>query len=194
MTRFPTLFGLLGISFMAAITAAPQTALADGPYLDVKLAAVAPKTIKGATQVGQFNLDFENGFSGAIAAGWAFEHFRTDLEFNLIGADFDVVDGGIDQTITDGSLKTLMTNVYYDLTDGFFVTPYVGVGVGISFTDFNNISDGKHVAYQGMAGFRYNLSGNFWVGAEYRYLNTGSDQGIDNFKSSSFMATFSLGF
>ena len=189
--------GLLMLALCAAAGAVmilPGSAQADGPYLDVKLAAVAPSTLRGATEVGQYDLDFENGISASLAAGWAFDHLRTEVELNLIGADFDIVDGGVDETITDGSMKTAMVNVYYDLTDGFPVTPYVGMGAGISFSDLNSLSTGNHLAYQGMAGFRYNLSGQFWVGAEYRYMNTKTDGDLEAFKSSLFMATFSVGF
>ena len=189
--------GLAAIVLCAGISSGvffPSMARADGPYLDVKLAAVAPATIRGATQVGSYDLNFDNGISAGIAVGWAFDHLRTEAEVNIIGADFKLIDGALDETVTDGSMKTVMANAYYDLTDGFPVTPYVGLGAGMSFSDLGNISDGGHLAYQAMAGFRYNLSGQFWVGAEYRYMNTKTDGDLEDFKSSLFMATFSVGF
>jgi len=189
--------GLMTLILCAGISSGvffPSMARADGPYLDVKLAAVTPATIRGATQVGSYDLNFEDGISAGISVGWAFDHFRSEVELNILGADFDVVDNALDETITDGSMKTAMVNAYYDLTDGFPVTPYVGLGAGMSFSDLGAVSDGGHLAYQAMAGFRYNLSGQFWVGAEYRYMNTKTDGDLEDFKSSLFMATFSVGF
>jgi opacity protein-like surface antigen len=189
MIRYLWIFATIFIFFAGIIEAK-----ADGPYLDLKIAAVAPSTIRDASKVGQFDLDFSNGISGSFAAGWAFKHARMEAEVNLIGADFDIVDGGIDQTLSDGSIKTFMINAYYDLADDFIVIPYVGAGVGLGTTDLTLSSTGSHLAYQAMAGIKYNLSGNFWVGAAYRYMNVQTDSGVETFKSSMFMATFGIAF
>ena len=171
-----------------------HSAMADGPYLEVKLAAIAPSNIKDATKVGNYSLDFENGYSGSLAVGWATDYLRVEGEINFIGANFDIEDGALDQTLTDGSLKTLMANIYYDLTDDFIITPYIGVGLGYANNSLKDLSEGSHIAAQAMVGAKYELTDNLWIGGEFRHLKSGTDGDLEDFKANSFMATFKIGF
>ncbi len=167
---------------------------ADGPYMELKFGANSPSTLKDLTQVGSFSLNFNNGFTGALAVGFATDHIRFEIELSTTDAKFRIDQGVPNTTAFDGSLVTAMANAYYDLTNDFIITPYVGVGVGYASTKLSTASDGKRPAFQAMAGFKYEIKSNFWVGGEYRYFKTGADGKLDGFKSSSFMATFAIGF
>ncbi|MGY8985400.1 MAG: outer membrane protein [Sphingomonadales bacterium] len=171
--------------------------LADGPYIELKLGANAPSNLKDLTQVGNFSLDFSNGFTGALSLGFATDHMRFEAELSVTDANFtsmnDVQAAIIDRQI-DGGLVTAMVNGYYDLTDDFIITPYVGIGVGYASTNLSTISNSKRPAFQGITGFKYKVKDNFWVGGEYRYFRTGTEGELDSFKSSSFMTTFEVGF
>ena len=174
-----------------------SVSLADGPYIELKVGANAPTNLKDLTQVGNFSLDFGNGFTGALALGFAMDHMRFEAELSVTDANFteinDVQIATIDRQI-DGGLTTAMVNGYYDLTDDFIITPYVGIGVGLASTKLSTISDSKRVAFQAITGFRYKIQNNLWVGGEYRYFRTGTEGELDSFKSSSFMTTFAVVF
>jgi opacity protein-like surface antigen len=74
-----------------------------------------------------------------------------------------------------------MTNVIYDFTTGWSITPHVGVGIGAM-----NVFDGLKVArravffndsswqfaYQAIAGLRYDINPVLALDLDYRYLAT----------------------
>lgn len=96
-------------------------------------------------------VDFNTGFNvgGAIGYKWnnlnlGFVTPRTELEFSY----FDNGVGGINfsgngpaaEAVISGSdvsAFTLFTNLYFDYDNDSRITPYVGGGIGVAFTDLN---------------------------------------------------------
>ena len=77
--------------------------------------------------------------------------------------------------------NSIMTNVLYDFTLGYPITPHFGFGIGaVEISDqvtlpiigrFINDSTWQF-GYQGIAGIRYNLSPVLTLDLDYRYLAT----------------------
>lgn len=133
------------------------------------------------------------------ALGYAYSNnVRAELEFNYRSNDIDSIDpdgGGFSGwpagTIAgDVSSLAIMGNVLYDfkgVTD--FVTPYVGLGVGIANVDHDitgsnpvgvpggplTIAYGNsswQLAYQGIAGLSFDLAEGLMLDLSYRYFRT----------------------
>jgi outer membrane protein OmpA-like peptidoglycan-associated protein len=67
---------------------------------------------------------------------------------------------------------TTMANLLYDFAPGATITPYVGAGAGVGFVDSNSSLGSTVFAFQGMIGLAYNVTPQFRVGIEGRYLGT----------------------
>lgn len=92
----------------------------------------------------------------------------------------------------DGDLSnfSLMGNVLYDIDTGTIFTPYVGVGIGASVVNADNIGQfypsardiddsSTEFAYQGIAGVSAKLNRNWALTADYRYFAT-TDASLDS--------------
>lgn len=137
--------------------------------------------IGGVTNVtARFNGGFNAGFRAGYEWGpWRFEEeytYRQNGARDLVGNNFTL--SGISG---NRHTNSLMTNVIYDFTVGFPITPHFGFGVGaVDVFDglklpgigqlFNNST--WQFGYQGIAGIRYNLSPTFTLDLDYRYLAT----------------------
>src|SRR5260370_6612810 len=127
---------------------------------------------------------FNARFSAGVRGGWEWGPGRFEEEYNyrqnsardLVGNNF-VVKGVSGNRHTN----SIMTNVLYDFTPGYPITPHVGFGVGAADVFdrlklpgigqfFNNSS--WQFGYQGIAGVRYNLSEIFTLDLDYRYFAT----------------------
>jgi OOP family OmpA-OmpF porin len=138
-------------------------------------------TIAGLTSVtARFDSAFNVGFRGGYEWGpWRFEEeysYRQNNARDLVGSNFTL--GGV-----GGNRHTnaIMTNVLYDFTVGFPITPHFGFGVGAA-----NVFDGLKLpgigqlfsnstwqfGYQGIAGIRYNLNPTLTLDLDYRYFAT----------------------
>ena len=127
---------------------------------------------------------FNNGFNAGIRGGWEWGALRFEEEYSyrqngardLVGTNVIIKGvGGNRHT------NSIMTNVLYDVTLGYPITPHFGFGVGAA-----NVFDGLKLpgigqlfndsswqfAYQGIAGIRYNLNPTFTVDLDYRYFAT----------------------
>ena len=138
-------------------------------------------TIAGLTYVNaRFNGGFNAGFRAGYELGpWRFEEeytYRQNGARDLVGTHFTLK--GISG---DRHTNSLMTNLIYDVTAGFPITPHFGFGVGaVNVFDglklpgigqlFNNST--WQFGYQGIAGLRYNISPAFTFDIDYRYLAT----------------------
>src|SRR5689334_4383884 len=138
-------------------------------------------TIAGVTS---FTARFNNGFNAGVRGGWEWGPWRFEEEYSyrqngardVVGSNFIVKGvGGNRHT------NSIMTNVLYDVTLGYPITPHFGFGVGAADVFdglklpgigqlFNNSS--WQFGYQGIAGIRYNLSPNFTLDLDYRYFAT----------------------
>jgi OOP family OmpA-OmpF porin len=127
---------------------------------------------------------FDAGFNAGVRGGyewgpWRFEEeysYRQNGARDIVGTNFIVKGvGGNRHT------NSIMTNVLYDFTLGYPITPHIGFGVGaVDVFDglkvpgigqlFNNSS--WQFGYQGIAGIRYNLSPTFTLDLDYRYFAT----------------------
>ena len=125
---------------------------------------------------GGFNAGFRGGYEWGP---WRFEEeysYRQNNARDLVGSNFIL--GGV-----GGNRHTnaIMTNVLYDFTLGFPITPHFGFGVGAA-----NVFDGLKLpgigqlfnnstwqfGYQGIAGIRYNLNPTLTLDLDYRYFAT----------------------
>lgn len=138
-------------------------------------------TILGVTSA---TARFNGGFNAGLRAGyewgpWRFEEeysYRQDNARDLVGAGFRL--NGVSGNRHSNSI---MTNVLYDFTVGWPITPHVGFGIGaVDVFDglkvpgigqlFNNST--WQFGYQGIAGIRYNLNPTLTLDLDYRYLAT----------------------
>src|SRR5215831_9023400 len=138
-------------------------------------------TISGITSpTARFNGGFNSGVRGGYEWGpWRFEEeysYRQNGARDLVGSNFTLQGASGDR-----HTNSLMTNVLYDFTVGFPITPHFGFGVGAV-----NVFDGLKVpgigqlfndstwqfGYQGIAGIRYNISPALTIDLDYRHLAT----------------------
>jgi outer membrane protein OmpA-like peptidoglycan-associated protein/opacity protein-like surface antigen len=138
-------------------------------------------TILGVTSA---TAAFNNGFNAGFRVGyewgpWRFEEeysYRQNNAHNLTGGGFTI--NGI---TGNRHTNSIMTNVLYDFTVGWPITPHVGFGVGaVDVFDglkapvigqlFNNST--WQFGYQGIAGIRYNLDPTLTLDLDYRFLAT----------------------
>ena len=138
-------------------------------------------TISGVTSV---KARFNGGFNAGVRGGWEWGPWRFEEEYSyrqngardLVGNNFI-----INRISGNRHTDSIMTNVLYDFTLGYPITPHVGFGVGaVDVFDglklqgigqlFNNST--WQFGYQGIAGIRYNLSPIFTLDLDYRYLAT----------------------
>jgi OOP family OmpA-OmpF porin len=141
----------------------------------------AHDTIAGVTTVTtQFTGGFNAGVRGGYEWGpWRFEEeysYRQNSAHDLAGYGFKVPATGGDR-----HTNAIMTNVLYDFTLGYPITPHLGVGVGaVDMFDglkvpgigqlFNDST--WQFGYQGIGGIRYNINPALTVDLDYRYLAT----------------------
>src|ERR1700730_12342922 len=127
---------------------------------------------------------FDAGFNAGLRGGYEWGPWRFEEEYSyrqngarvLVGNHFT-----IKKVSGNRHTNSIMTNVLYDFTLGYPITPHVGFGVGaVDVFDglkvpgigqlFNNSS--WQFGYQGIAGIRYNLSPTFSLDLDYRYFAT----------------------
>lgn len=189
MPRVPSSRAILGWAKPVAAMALALTLFAPGSRAQLYLGAEGgwtglpdqTDTIAGATSVmGRFN----GGFNAGIRGGWEWGAWRFEEEYSYRQNDArDLVGSGFTIKGISGSRHThsIMTNVLYDFTQGFPITPHVGFGVGavdvfdgLKFPGigqlFNNNS--WQFGYQAIAGIRYNLNPTLTLDLDYRYLAT----------------------
>jgi opacity protein-like surface antigen len=138
-------------------------------------------TINGATlAIARFN----NGFNTGVRGGYEWSAWRFEVEYSyrqngardLVGGNFVIGAVGGDR-----HSNSILTNVLYDFTLGYPITPHVGFGVGAADVFdrlklpgigqfFNNSS--WQFGYQGIAGIRYKFSSALALDLDYRYFAT----------------------
>jgi opacity protein-like surface antigen len=146
---------IIGSLALAALLSVPSLAQAEGTGL-----YVAPKAGLGWLNGYDMKYVFSNGedsdkysvgsdstYSGAIAVGYDFKRLgvpvRAELEYALFSNakskekkrfdyTYDWAEVNLRPTI---GIKTLFANGYYDFHNSSAFTPYVGLGLGLSFVD-----------------------------------------------------------
>ena len=194
--------GLAQAQFIAPVTQ-PITGFYIGAGAGVNLADTGNLRADG-TLATAFNANrisrrgraiFEPGFVGVFAVGYGLGNgIRVEAEGNFRENDVRKISGFNGLNLTNragGSQRTYgaMGNIYYDFNIPYFpwFTPYVGVGAGYAWRDFQGVTAGTTggqtlrsggtegaFAYQGIAGGAFNITSvpGLALTAEYRYFRT----------------------
>jgi opacity protein-like surface antigen len=135
-------------------------------------------TIDGLGSVPvQFTAGYNVGVRGGYQLGpWRFEEEYSHRHNDL--AEYDEITNGV-----SGNRHThsITTNVLYDFTTGWPITPHIGVGIGAM-----NLFDGVRVpgsgqvfsdrnwqfGYQAIAGLRYDINPILALDVDFRYMAT----------------------
>ena len=127
---------------------------------------------------------FNGGFNAGVRGGYEWGPWRFEEEYSYRqNSAQSLTPGPLTLTAVSGNRHTnsIMTNILYDFTVGFPITPHFGFGIGAV-----DVFDGLKVAgigqlfnnstwqfgYQGIAGIRYNLDPTLTLDLDYRYLAT----------------------
>ena len=133
---------------------------------------------------------FNSGFNAGARGGYEWGPWRFEEEFSYRNngasnfADFGKISG-------ERRSDAIMTNVIYDFTFGWPITPHIGAGVGAVdvidgvsatgavpaklaavLTSPSLNGDSWTFGYQGIAGIRYNINPALALDIDYRYLAT----------------------
>src|SRR4249920_3976431 len=125
----------------------------------------------GRTNIGNFPVrsSFDTGYNIGARAGYEWGPWRFEEEFryqqngrtNFNVAGFNLGVNG------DRNAYAIMSNVIYDFSLGYPVTPHIGVGIGaVGLRDGVNLRNGASITndtqwefgYQAIAGVRYNIN------------------------------------
>jgi len=131
------------------------------------------------------SLRFNSGYNAGMRVGYEWGAWRFEEEYsyrhNNVPGSFSLFGFPISGISGNRHTNAVMTNVFYDFTVGWTITPHFGVGIGAV-----QVSDGVRLpgigqfindstwqfGYQGIAGIRYNLSPALTLDLDYRYLAT----------------------
>jgi OmpA-OmpF porin, OOP family len=103
--------------------------------------------------------------------GYDFVGPRVDFDFGYGQTPLSINIPGTAITNKAGQATGLI-NLSYDFFPASLFTPYIGAGAGVAFIDSNSALGSTQFAYDGLVGVRYNISSQFTVGLEARYLGT----------------------
>ena len=130
--------------------------------------------------IARFYGGFNTGVRGGYEWGpWRFEEeysYRRNGARDLIASNFTIDPAGGNR-----HSNSIMTNVLYDFTPGYMITPHVGFGVGaaevfdeLELPGVGQVFNGGswQFGYQGIAGIRYHLNGPFTIDLDYRFFAT----------------------
>jgi len=125
--------------------------------------------------------------SGAL--GYKYKYFRVEAEYTYRDDDSDTLKDDEGDPMNDYTLESdsFMLNAYLDLMPNYWISPYIGGGIGISRMEFTNQDVGGQkytwdddiFSWQAGAGLslRLNRCLNFDMG--YRYIDMGDIDDAD---------------
>jgi OmpA-OmpF porin, OOP family len=137
-------------------------------------------------------VNFNSGFNAGVRGGYAWGPWRFEEEYSYRNNSVKSFAGAGNQII-DGNrhANAIMTNVIYDFTLGWPITPHLGAGVGainindgvslkgtrvptaLQGTGFNSLNGSTWAfGYQAIAGIRYMINPALALDVDYRYLAT----------------------
>lgn len=133
--------------------------------------------------LGPVPVEFDAGYNVGVRGGYQLGPWRFEEEYSYRrnGAAQLGVGNGTNAINGNRHTHSIMTNVLYDATTGWPITPHIGVGIGaMDVFDGLKGSGGAQIfndsnwqfAYQAIAGLRYAVSPVFSVDLDYRYLAT----------------------
>lgn len=185
------------LSLPLAAQAQPITGVyvgAGAGYNYMQESDAEPKSGALATPFGassKMTTTFDHGFGGVISVGYGFGNgLRVEGEGNYRQNDVDTL-RTLSRNLASagGTVRTygVMANVLYDFHVGLPVVPYLGVGAGYAWTDYDvvqggfpnrqtstiNDTDGQF-AFQGIAGLAFPIAAvpGLALTAEYRFFGT----------------------
>jgi OOP family OmpA-OmpF porin len=126
---------------------------------------------------------FDDGFNVGARAGYEWGPWRFEEEFRYQQngqSRFNIA--GFNAPVSgDRNAYAIMSNVIYDFTLGYPITPHIGAGIGaVGIREGLNLRNGPTITsdtqwefgYQGIAGIRYNINPALAFDVDYRYLAT----------------------
>ena len=126
-------------------------------------------------------VQFNAGYNVGTRGGYRLTSWRFEEEYSYRRNGIAQYDNDANGNSGNRHTQSIMTNVIYDLTTGWPLTPHIGVGIGAM-----NVFDGLTVpgrrlifndsswqfGYQAIAGLRYEINPFLAVDLDYRYLAT----------------------
>jgi len=182
---------LLASTAMALLASPAHAGALRGSYASIEAGAtwfhpeqVAQTTTLSGTTVSTYALyetEFSAGWAVLGSVGYAFESgVRAELELGYRHNDLNRLFDNSASTLPAGgefSSFSIMANAIHDIPVAKQLTLSLGLGVGveqakltIEHLEFSD--DTWQVAYQGLVGLNYNLSGRAQLFLNYRYLQT----------------------
>ncbi|MBE1237883.1 OmpA family protein [Phaeovibrio sulfidiphilus] len=186
MRKIFSSLALAGVVAVAPAIAGAQTP--EGPYVaihgGVNWMQDADVTSEGITLKSKK----DTGYAVGGAIGYAFGNVgfgspRVEFEGTWRSNGIDSLKWGgvnyLEKKNIDINTAALMVNALFDFDTGTALYPYIGGGVGavLGWIDMpRGVKDGSDTAfgYQGIAGVGYNITDNFGMTVDYRYLGTTS--------------------
>jgi opacity protein-like surface antigen len=170
-----------------AVLAVPMTSMAVDNSFYIKANAGIGMAMDSdidnmPNNAGTAKITYDSGWVGSAAVGFDFAGpMRTDVEYIWQKNDVDtLLYKNQYGNFTEGDFKTqtVMVNGYYDIKTGTPWTPYIGGGIGWAKLDLNTpglpSSDyDDTVAYQIIGGVAYDVTSQFYIDAQYRFMATG---------------------
>ncbi len=193
---------LLAATFLAVPLAAqsqPISGFYVGAGAGVNLLQESDITVTGPLAAGSTRaersatIDFNYGYAGVISLGYGYGNgVRVELEGSYRENEVDSISGFATRPIrADGKARSygVMANALYDfdLGPGSFMTPYVGIGAGYQWHEYDGVrardtagetlsfnGDDGQFAYQAIVGAAFPLAAvpGLAVTAEYRFMGT----------------------
>jgi len=140
------------------------------------------------------NTTYNSGFNVGARGGYMWGPWRFEEEYSYRNNNLQSFAGAGNRIISGSThSNAIMTNVLYDFTFGWPVTPHIGAGIGavnvdsgvsitgtrvptaFATTGFPSISGNTwEFGYQGIAGLRYMINPSLAFDVDYRYLATPS--------------------
>jgi outer membrane protein OmpA-like peptidoglycan-associated protein/opacity protein-like surface antigen len=136
-------------------------------------------------------LNTNSGFNAGVRGGYAWGPWRFEEEYRY---QYNSVSnlGGLHSSGNNTHANAIMTNVLYDFTLGWPITPHIGAGIGavnvfrsiggtatvqtstgpVTFTSPSLTGNTWNFGYQGIAGIRYLINPALAIDLDYRYLAT----------------------
>ena len=125
--------------------------------------------------------------SGAI--GYKYKYFRVEGEYIYRDDDSDTLKDDDGDPINDYTLETdsFMLNAYFDLMPNYWISPYIGGGIGISRVEFTDQDVGARkytwddnlFSWQAGAGLSLRINRCLNLGFGYRYIDMGDIDDAD---------------
>lgn len=155
----------------------------EGPYVGIGLGLHAP--IDRTVSVGgaPVEAEFKEGAIGLVTLGYDFQSpLRMELEIAHRSAEVDEINE-ILAPLGTGRQKQLtgMVNMLYDIETEWSATPYLGFGVGLGKTNWDNVAGAGTFTYEGsntditwqaIAGIAAPISDTIDLTFDYRYTDS----------------------